>query len=106
VLLKLLKCHQCIYFKFDTFNTHFFNQTFSYEILVYFVGYLQTFLFHLYYQRSIVFAVDSVLQHFSLPLVRSMDSGYEKIRLRDTEYVLWSDNETLTGSCGLAVEEL
>lgn len=59
-----------------------------------------------YYQRSIIFAVDSALQHFSLPLVRSMNCVYEKITLRDTEYVLRSNDETFTGSCGLAVEEL
>jgi hypothetical protein len=35
-----------------------------------------------------------------------MNSGYEKITLRDTEYVLWSNDITLTGSSGLAVNEL
>jgi hypothetical protein len=35
-----------------------------------------------------------------------MNSGYGKITLRDTENVLWSNDETFTGSCGLAVEEL
>jgi hypothetical protein len=48
VLLKLLKLHQCNYFKYNIFNTHVFHQTFNYQVLVYFVRYLQTFLFHLY----------------------------------------------------------
>jgi hypothetical protein len=94
VLLKLLKCHQYIHYKYITYNTYIFNQTFSYQILVYFVGYLQACLFHLYYQRSIIFAVDSALQHFSLPLVRSMNSGYEEITL----------SETLGMFCGLMMK--
>jgi hypothetical protein len=43
MLLKLLKCHQC--FKYNIFNIHVFNQTFNYQILVYFLVIYKHFYF-------------------------------------------------------------